>query len=148
MMTKSVTACDRSAKAKRQLGVSLIEAMVATLLLSILFLGLAHVLSRSLVSQRYMNTQSLALLEMRENLQKKNGTGVNDICVDGKSPESLSWLANISIAAQDCDTPESVEITVEGLEAVTVMMHPIPTLSTEANSSLFGGDGVVKISGE
>lgn len=70
-----------------QRGSSLIEAMVAMLILAILFLGIAQVLGRGLVSQRYMNTYSLALLEMRERLQQHNDVtiGVNGANVSVKT---------------------------------------------------------------
>ena len=79
-----------------QRGSSLIEAMVAMLILAILFLGIAQVLGRGLVSQRYMNTYSLALLEMRERLQQHNDV---TLC---SNPGNLSWVGNIQLVAR-CD---------------------------------------------
>lgn len=122
-----------------QQGLSLIEAMVAALLISILFLGLAHVLARSLVNQRYMNTHNLALLEIRERIQQ---SGEANFC---SSPGSLSWVGKIQLTANCVDT--TVTISVGNISA-QVNSHAL-AVSTQSNDStavqLFGGDGVIRI---
>jgi len=126
---------------KRQRGVSLIETMVATLVLVILFMGLAHVLARGLVSQRYVNTQNLALLEMREALQK-------GIC---QGAHSLSLIEEIALKT-DCMSRQGLTVSVGTLAPVLLAgneLPPIIDVSTPGNDrteGLFGGDGVIKIS--
>lgn len=134
-----MTPCNLDNKRIRQQGLSLIEAMVAALLISVLFLGLAHVLARSLVSQRYMNTHNLALLEIRERIQQ---SGEANFC---SSPGSLSWVGNIPLTANCVDT--TVTISVGNISA-QVNSHAL-AVSTQSNNStavqLFGGDGVIRI---
>lgn len=139
-----ITRSDKCSAATGQRGVSLIEAMVSVLILAILFLGMAYVLSRGLVSQRYNNTQNIALLEIRENLQRA-GKGVTDLC-DGATPDALSIVDSIDVT-RDC-TPASVDIKVGTLDTVTVTTSSI-TLKTEKNTAsenLFGGDGEIVLS--
>lgn len=124
-----------------QRGISLIEAMIAMLILAILFLGIAQVLARGLVSQRYMNTHNLAMLEMRERLQQSNEA---NICTN---PGSLSWVGSVPLAAS-CNESE-VTISAGGI-VVPVTGYSI-TLSTQENdtsSELFGGDGAIRMSDE
>jgi len=149
MKTPITTVFAKSPAIGAQQGISLIEAMVATLVLAILFLGLAHVLSRGLVSQRYVNTHNLALLEMRWNLERKNGTGLWTICEENKNPDNLTWLPQeVQVTNTSCVTKVDVEVIVDGLPPLSVETYPIPTLSTEANSSLFGGEGIITLSNQ
>ncbi|MFC3606585.1 type IV pilus modification PilV family protein [Stutzerimonas tarimensis] len=53
-----------------QRGISLIEAMVSMLLVVVMGLGLAYASSRALLVQRYTTTQNLAVIQMREVLQR------------------------------------------------------------------------------
>lgn len=142
-MTAVTTSCARKDIRHRQRGVSLIEAMVAALLLSILFLGMAYVLSRGLVSQRYMNTQSIALLEMRNGLQQ---VGVTAIC-DGDTPPTLSNKVGGLAVTGSCTTVNNANVTLSGYDR-TVTQRSV-TLSTPANATsegLFGGNGVITLS--
>lgn len=140
-----MTPCNLDNKRISQQGLSLIEAMVAALLISILFLGLAHVLARSLVSQRYMNTHNLALLEIRERIQQ---SGEANFC---SSPGSLSWVGevgevgDIQLTANCVDT--TVTISVGNISA-QVNSHALAVCTKENNTTatqLFGGDGVIRI---
>lgn len=124
----------------QQQGLTLIESMIAALLISILFLGLAHVLARGLVSQRYLNTHNLALLEIRERIQQ---SGDANFCT---APGNLSWVGAIPLTANCVDT--TVTISVGSISA-QVNAHAL-TVSTQSNNStatqLLGGDGVISIS--
>ena len=130
MVRTKTTGCARF----RQRGISLVEAMVAVLLVAILFLGIAHVLSRGLVSQRFMNTQNLALLEMREKLQQADS--VDAFC---NNPGSLEWLS-VGLETGDCTEPAPITVTVGGRSAIVTPPISIE-VSTSANdsASLFGG---------
>ncbi|MDQ9092141.1 prepilin-type N-terminal cleavage/methylation domain-containing protein [Pseudoalteromonas haloplanktis] len=122
-----------------QRGISLIEAMVAMLILAVLFLGIAQVLARGLVSQRYMNTQNLALLEMRERLQQSSET---NLCT---SPGSLNWVGSVSLTAS-CNESE-VTISAGGISVpVTAYSITLSTTENDTSTELFGGDGVIRIS--
>ena len=131
----------------RQRGISLVEAMVATLLLAILFLGLAFALSRGLVSQRYMNTQSLALLEIRESLQQEEN-GAEGFCT---APPDLNWLGTIALedSNNNCRTTP-ITLSLDGFDDVEVSAQSveISTTSTGTSQGLFGGDGVIRVQGE
>jgi len=122
-----------------QRGSSLIEAMVAMLILAILFLGIAQVLGRGLVSQRYMNAYSLALLEMRERLQQHNDV---TLC---SNPGNLSWVGNIQLVAR-CDEND-VTIGVNGANvSVKTNVLTLSTNGDEESQAFFGADGVIRIS--
>ena len=54
---------------RKQRGVSLIESLISLLLIAIMGAGLAMVSSRSLVTQRYVTTQNLAVMQMREHMK-------------------------------------------------------------------------------
>lgn len=54
---------------RNQRGISLIESLVSLLLIAIMGAGLAIVSSRSLVTQRYVTTQNLAVMQMREHMK-------------------------------------------------------------------------------
>lgn len=131
---------------RRQRGVSLIEAMVAALLLSVLFLGMAYALSRGLVTQRYMNTQSIALLEMRDGLQQPN-KGVTALC-GGETPQALTKVGSLAVT-KTC-TPAGAPITVNLTGFVLTVTPPqgltLSTPASAASEGLFGGNGVITLS--
>jgi Tfp pilus assembly protein PilV len=130
-------------KTGHQRGASMIEALIASLLLSVLFLGLAHVLSRGLASQRFMNTQNLALLQIRENLQQSE-QGIVPLC-EGEAPNQITVLSGISLNSSCAGG--TIGISLSGLER-TVPTRTI-TVSTSSNATsqgLFGGDGVISLS--
>lgn len=124
----------------RQQGMTLIESLIAALLLGILFLGLAYVLSRGIVSHRYTVVQSLALQEVRENLQQQ---GIYDICVDGETAVGLTSLPDNVAVTVTCATTD-ITVNLPGLER-TLETHSL-ALATAENATtvgLFGGDGSV-----
>lgn len=124
-----------------QRGISLIEAMVAMLILAVLFLGIAQVLARGLVSQRYMNTQNLALLEMRERFQQSNEI---NLCTN---PGSLNWVGTVPLTA-NCNE-SAVTISAGGISVpVTAYSITLSTTENDTSSELFGGDGVIRMSDE
>ncbi|MFA5631836.1 MAG: hypothetical protein WC997_10010 [Porticoccaceae bacterium] len=119
---------------ERQRGVGLVEAMISTLLLAILFLGLAFVLSRAFVSQRYVNTQNLALLEIRNNLQT-SGSGLFDIC-GGASPGAITVAATtIAVSNEGC-AEQSITVAVGAFN----YSLPLRSIALSADSELLGGE--------
>lgn len=141
-MIQHTTDFARYTRSKKQYGVSVIEAIVAMLILSVLFLGLAHVVSRGLVGQRFLNTQNMTLLEMREVIQTTN------VC---SGSHSLTLISTISLDAT-CPNRSDVSISVGSVPAVAlegINLPPVITVSTSSNSTtenFFGGDGVIRIS--
>ncbi|QPF73521.1 hypothetical protein G8A07_11715 [Roseateles sp. DAIF2] len=59
----------RSIDKQRQRGVSLVEALVAMVLLSVLGLGMAHALGRTMMASKFHKAQSLAVQGVRADLQ-------------------------------------------------------------------------------
>ena len=122
----------------KQKGMTLIEALVAAVLLGVIFLGLTYALSRAIVSQRYTETQSLWLQETRENLQ---GVGVERICAQGETPQAVTNLPTNVAATAQCINAD-VEVSVPGLERTIASSRlQLTTANTAQNQSLFGGDG-------
>ncbi len=143
----STTDCGRRQIGARQHGVSLVEAMVAVLVLAILFAGLSHVLSRGLVAQRFAATQSLAVLEMRNGLQA-DGQGFTAICEEGATPNQLQLAGQVTVGAT-CSNPETITVAIPGFERdVTRRTLSLSTQSSSASQGLYGGDGVILISNQ
>jgi Tfp pilus assembly protein PilV len=143
MTTPSTTNFDRTHAIDQQRGLALIEAMVSALLFSIVFLGLAFVLSRGLANQRYMNTQGLALLEMRQALQTNND--VDAFC---DAPGSLGWIGQNPLPTQCTKTNVGISVALPGLPSANVITRnlSISTSNTSVSQSMLGGDGVMTVS--
>jgi Tfp pilus assembly protein PilW len=131
-----------------QRGSSLIEAMIAALLVAIVFVGLTFVLTRTLVGHRYMNAHNAALLEIREKIETQ---GMNDLCTNG-TEQFIVGSQNVAIAATNCTSP-AITVAISSDLSVVLAAGSVPavtaTFSTTANSDsagLFGGDGVVSFS--
>ncbi len=134
MMTRITVSTSRH----KQKGMTLIEALVAAVLLGVIFLGLTYALSRAIVSQRYTETQSLWLQETRENLQ---GVGLERICAQGETPQAVTNLPTNVAATAQCINAD-VEVSVPGLERTIASSRlQLTTANTAQNQSLFGGDG-------
>lgn len=129
-----------SSRWHQQSGMTLIESLVAAVLLGIIFLGLTYALSRAMVSQRYNVTQSTFLQETRENLQT---VGIQRICDAGESPASYNWLP-VAVAVSETCSDSTVTVAIPGLER-DVVTHQLSLISADNddNQQLFGGDGQV-----
>lgn len=138
---------DNFASPARQQGASLVEAMVGTLLIAVLLAGVSYALSRTLISQRYMNAQTIAVLEMRELTQREGMTG---LCSSGTGDITVGDQS-VNVSASDCSGPQ-ITITVNGIGR-TIPAGTLPaigaslaTQSTAQSQQLFGGDGVLRFS--
>lgn len=135
-------------KQGREAGSTLIEALIGTLLMSIVFVGSTSVLSRTLVSQRYMNSQNIALLEMRENLLTE---GFATVCGNGAGTLAVANY-QLSLAAPACTSPELANVGVAGLlETLPASSVPATAMTWESNGddqsqALIGGNGVLRLS--
>lgn len=67
MKNSPVALIDRKHRSQR--GVSLVEALVAVVLLGVLGLGMAHALGRTMVASKFHKAQTLAVQGLRANLQ-------------------------------------------------------------------------------
>ena len=142
-----IQAKSSNSRARHQRGSSLVEALIGTLLMGIILAGLSMVLSRTLVSQRYLNAQSTFLLEMRETLQNQ---GLEDICANGAGT-LLVGGTSVVFDASSCQSP-AVTISLAGVsshlaaDTVPAISVNLSTTSNAATQSLFGGNGVMKFS--
>ena len=133
--------------AGRQRGVALLEGLIGTLLLSIVFLGGSHALSITLVSQRHMNAQNLAVLELRE---KTAATGIAGLCSAGSDSITVGQQS-LSIAASNCTNP-LITVSVGNFDVdigsgeVGGVGASVSTTSGATSMDYFGGDGVVTFS--
>lgn len=121
---------------QHQQGMSLLEALITLIIMAILGIGLAYVSGRASVSQRYMNSQNLAVGQMRFNLQTT----------------TCAASANISIASSTVSTPCVLQASAATLTAqsasgttiasgsVTVSVPSVSTVSGDNTANqLFGG---------
>lgn len=113
----------------RQSGISLIEAMISLLLIAVTAVGLAYVSSRSMLTQRYVTTQNLAVMQMREHL-KANEDGVIDL----KTPSSPS--SSISPNPTEISSIKIGNIDDSVITDVPIDLRDISTNDT----GLFGGE--------
>ena len=128
-------------KHRNQRGDILIEAMVGALLVSVMFAALSYALSRTLVSQGYANAQSIALLDLRNDvLQTK---GINALC-GGESPGSVR--GNLTLSAQ-CTTADIADVGIAGQQMTITgfvgSSFSLSTTSSAASQSRLGQDGVM-----
>lgn len=123
-----------------QRGMTLIESLVAAVLLGVIFLGLTYALSRAMVSQRYNVTQSTFLQETRENLQT---VGIQRLCDAGEAPASYNWLPVAVQVSKSC-SDSTVTVDIPGLQR-DVVTHKLSlvTNDNDDNQQLFGGNGEV-----
>lgn len=127
----------------RQSGISLIEAMISLLLIAVTAVGLAYVSSRSMLTQRYVTTQNLAVIQMREQL--KSNTETRQI----KFEAAGSPNANIETVNNSIDISlDTTGGTVTGsTQSISIDTRSISTDTAEESKNLFGGDGIIKIGG-
>ena len=120
--------CSRRARAVRgcQRGISLLEALISVLLITITGLGLAHVTVQSLAVQRYATTENQVLLGLREALLVEDT--VNSVPVAG---------SELGFARQT--EPLSLTIRVGTVEK-TVNMQTDTLSVTDDPAALVGGD--------
>lgn len=132
---------------RRQRGVSLIEAMIGTLLLSIVFLGLSFALSRTLVAQRHLNAQSLAVMELRE---LTAATGLGDLCSAGSGAIAVGQH-QVGVQVADCTSP-AITVSAGGFSATLAggelpgVGASVSTVGDATSRDYFGGNGVITFS--
>jgi len=122
---------------RRARGDTLIEALVAILLMAILGFGLAYGASRALNAQRGLAVQSRAIMEMRDYLQNQDDL----LCEPGTA---MSWTHDIAGKTITFEvTCEQREIEVDGGPVTVWLPTTVATQSSDTSMALFGGDGRV-----
>ncbi len=131
----------------RQRGSVLLEAMIGSLLTTILSLGVNTAVSKTLHSQRYSNTQRIALLQMRDEMQ--NG-GITGICSGGANTatvvgQTMSQNVTCSSAAVTLAINADLSVSLAAGD-VQATSFSLSTTSDTTTQGLFGADGVLTMS--
>lgn len=135
---------------RHQSGLSLVEALISTLLLLITFVGMNQVLSRTLALQGQDYALGLTLFDIREQLQQP-GSGIGAQC-DGSASFNNLMLADGLIPGVSCTTINSVSFTLPDLGTMVVPLTQISVSTPESDPNnnltgrLYGGDGVIQFS--
>lgn len=126
----------------RQQGFSMIEAMIAILLVSILGLGMVYATSTLLTTQRFSTTQSIAIIQLREYLQ----TGYTFAANNEEPGREEVVIADQAEHIADSTPPSSlVNIRIGDFEKDVNLPMRSRSLSIE-NKELFSGDHKITLS--
>lgn len=99
----------------RQRGDTLIEALIAVLLVAILGLGLAYATSRTIRTQQAATVEGIVLNDMRRQFTEN---GVSTTC---STPQSISdgTGQQLTITVTQCTAPTSVQVSYGNISALT-----------------------------
>ncbi|NKF21177.1 type IV pilus modification PilV family protein [Solimonas marina] len=126
---------DRATR-RRQRGDMLLEALIGTLLIGIVGLGMSYTASRVMVGQRYQNAQGIAISQMRALMQRYGTT----LCTD----DSLAVITmppdrQLGVDVQ-CDALLSVKIN-----SIDLTVLPSAVKLSVTSPELFGGVGTIVV---
>lgn len=141
-MTIRVAPCTKN----RQSGLTLIEALIASVLLVIMFIGMAQILTKNLRAQGENYAMGLTLFDIRQQLQQTDG-GVEGLC-NGGSLAPLWLEGNVALTAQ-CSSGPSVQLILPDIaegDPVSLRQFSVSTKPADDSKLLFGGDGVITTS--
>lgn len=124
-----------------QQGFSMIEAMVAILLVSILGLGMVYATSTLLTTQRFSTTQSIAIIQLREYLQ----TGYTFAANNGEAGSEKVTIAGQTVQINDSPQPSFVAISIGSIEKEVKLPIRARSLTIESKE-LFSGDHKITLS--
>lgn len=147
---KRAPSIERRAGGRRQRGDALIESLVGVVIASIMGLGLSYTVSRMILSQRYVATQTSVIDQMANSL---SSSGVTALCA-GTSQGSVTvgtstltlpvpTCTNAAITVQTASGGQIVTLPAGGV--VTTLAYSTPSSNTTAEN-LVGGNGVMTIS--
>lgn len=136
-----------------QRGDALLEALIGILLMSVIGLGLSFALARTFNAQRYISTQNIAIMQMRNLLSRSNLSQTS--CSSSQSisvylNSSASTATNIPVTIS-CSPPSNIVVGITGNSGFDKTVNAITRIavSTPANNavakSFFGGDGIVSL---
>lgn len=149
--------------ARYQRGATLMEALVGIVLMATVGLGLGYSSSRSLVSQRYLNTQNSVVSQVREWLL--TSTDVSSACAaDGPTITVGGTTTKLSLSCQStaisistgsgngngdeddqgANASAGLKVTLPAKTVTTTMSVSTPT--NENTAALLGGNGKIEVS--
>lgn len=123
--------CNKRLNAQR--GDALIEALIGLVLMTVISLGLAIVMSKTLANQRNTSVGVRTLLEMR---QLASDTGVASLCTSGTGTTSSQVTVNAScttIASITVD-PKKADGSSLGISGAVANTTMLQSLTTSDNS--------------
>jgi len=132
-----------------QRGDALLEALVGTVLASIVGLGLSYTTAQMMVSQRYVASQSAVLDQMTASLTT---SGVSNICAGTNQVNIAVGTSSLTLPAPTCTTAPVTVSVVGGSQSATLAAGVVTSMSLSTPSSnatainIIGGNGVVAIS--
>lgn len=112
----------------------LIEALIGTVLISIVGLGMSYTASRVIVSQRYLNAQSIAITQMRALMQRYGTT----LCTNSALAVITLPPANNLTVDVHCDALLSIKIN-----SINLTVLPSAVKLSVTSPELFGGVGTL-----
>lgn len=123
---------------KAQRGSSLTEALVSVLLVAIMGLGIVYAVSKVLLTQRYTTTQNLAVIHIREHLQR------------GDSDSQSFVLAGETVELEVAKTTETLNVSLGAASDPEFLLTVANALTgvqvTAENEKLFGVGGAIVLS--
>lgn len=135
---------------RRQRGDVLMESLIGLVLMSVIGLGVTYATSRTLVSQRDMNVQNLAVAQMRNLLQQygttlcpgPGGTNTAKAVLNLPTAVSSSTL-NLDVTCSPAPTVvvQGVIVTIDSSQ--TVPLKNVVLSTQETNRTLFSG--IIKV---
>lgn len=131
----------RFANMKSMKGDAIVEALVCMLLVSVIGLGVAYSISRSLAAQAKFNAQYSAVSQMRLLIQK-SGLG---LC--GTSPNITIGSTSVAVSVS-CSALSATAMAVNGVAVDMTVAQGVAqqTMTLAATSvSLFGGTGTISV---
>ncbi|MBT0568900.1 hypothetical protein KIK84_01050 [Curvibacter sp. CHRR-16] len=133
--------CNKPLSSQR--GDALIEALVGMLLMSVISLGLAFVMTKTLNNQRNTSVGSRTLVEMRQVL---SDTGVSTLC--GSSGTAVSTSSQVAVTPT-CSTIASVTVDPKkadgsslGISGSVTNVTQLTSLATPTSGDDAGTTGI------
>lgn len=124
---------------RKQAGFSLLEALIGMVLMAVIGLGLGFAQSRALYNQRYLNTQNLAVSQMRESLIN-GGQPLSAACASGTGPTIN--VAGVSQALSVTCSSAAVSVSLGGGSSGTSTDdHEDSNKQTGTGASTTSGNG-------
>lgn len=125
-----------------QHGFALMEALIALVIIMIIFVGSIQAMNITMKNQAKMNAKNIVLLQMHEALHT---TGIENIC-GGSSVDATTIASNTVTFSGSCSTLDTT-LTMGGASEIISWESSTLSISTSAdndiNTALFGGNGVI-----
>lgn len=122
---------------RQQRGDILLEALIGTLLMGIVGLGLVYSASRVAISQKDMNQQNIVVSQMRSLLQQRGQTLCSGTAPSIKMPPDISIELTVSCSS----APATVSIAGTSIE-VGEKVRWVALQTAAKHNDLFGGGAI------